>query len=356
MTVSIPVVPQKEALVKELTVLSFNMWFGGTQVKDYHAKQVRFITNSGADIVGLQESTGGHAIRLAKAMGWDYWQGNDVGVISRYPMVKRYEPVEAAGAVRIALDSEHEINFWNCHLGYTPYGPYDFCFDHMSPEQVLKNEAKSRRTPQIVNIMKRMENHLASSSSIPVIFTGDFNAPSHLDWINATKKLHCGVGYFPWPTSKYPVDAGMVDSFREVHSDPMAEPGITWSPIYLDNNGRTEPKDRIDFIYHKGLKTQSSEAIVVGNPRPQPDHYRNEWPSDHAAVKTVFKVEKNSFVEKGNSRVLWGVVSAIIAVTAACASWIVYACVGKRKPNKRVQEEKDKKGSDSGETSGDASA
>lgn len=352
LTVAIPVVPKGESMVKELTVLSFNLWFGGTQVKNYHAKQIRFIANSGADIVGLQESTGGHAIRLAKAMGWDYWQGNDVGIISRYPMVKQYAPVDGAGAVRIALDRNHEINFWNCHLGYTPYGPYDFCFDHLSPEQVLKNEAKSRRTPQIINIMKQMEDHLSSSSRTPVIFTGDFNAPSHLDWTNATKKLHCGTGYFPWPTSKHPVDAGLIDSFREVHPDPLAEPGITWSPIYLDNNGRDEPKDRIDFIYHKGLKTQTSEAVVVGQPRAQPDHYNNEWPSDHAAMKTVFKVERNSLVEGGNSHVLWGVVSAIIAVTAACASWIACAWVRKRKSAKQPTE---KKGSLSGNTSDEVS-
>ncbi|KAF5122474.1 putative protein F14F9.5 [Metarhizium anisopliae] len=349
-TVTIPVVPQGEPLVKELTILSFNLWFGGTPVKDYHSKQVRFITNARADIVGLQESTGGHAIRLAKAMGWDYWQGDDVGIISRYPMVEQYAPIERCGAVRIALDRGQEINFWNCHLGYTPYGPYDFCFDHLSPEEVLKNEIKSRRTPQIINIMKHMQDHLSQSRKTPVIFTGDFNAPSHLDWTNATKKLHCGQGYFPWPTSKHPIDAGLIDSFREVHSDPLAKPGLTWSPIYLDNGGRTEPKDRIDFIYHKGLKTHSSEAVVVGQPKAQPDHDHNEWPSDHAAVKTVFKVEKNNSAGQGNSRVLWGLVSAIIAATAACASWIVCACVGKRRSDKNF-DEKGRRDSDSGDSS-----
>ncbi|OAA40282.1 exonuclease III [Metarhizium rileyi] len=350
MTVSIPVVPPGEPMVKELTVLSFNLWFGGTPVKNYHAKQIRFITKAGADIVGLQESTGGHAIRLAKAMGWDYWQGDDVGIISRYPMVEQYAPVERAGAVRIALDEGHEINFWNCHLGYTPYGPYDFCFDHLSPDEVLQNEAKSRRTPQIVNIMKNMQDHLSRSSNTPVIFTGDFNAPSHLDWTNATKELHCGTGYFPWPTSKHPIDAGLIDSFREIHSDPLDKPGITWSPIYLENEGRAEPKDRIDFIYHKGLKTRSSEAVVIGQPKAQPDHYNNEWPSDHAAVKTVFRVEKN---EAGSSRVLQGIMGATVAVTVACASWFVGKCVRKRKSDSDSR--KAGTSSDSDESSGDVS-
>ncbi|KAG5980573.1 hypothetical protein E4U55_003896 [Claviceps digitariae] len=328
MRITIPVVPRNEPLVDELTVLSFNLWFGGTQVKDYHAKQVRFIANSGADMVGLQESTGGHAIRLGKALGWDYWQGNDVGIISRYPIVQVNDPVEAAGSVRIALDPGHghELIFWNCHLGYTPYGPYDVCFEHLTEKQVLQNEEKSRRTPQIRNILRHMHNHLLNAHQRPVIFTGDLNAPSHLDWTNATKHLHCGTGFFPWPTSRRPIEAGLQDSFREVHPDPVAEPGTTWSPIYLENKGRREPKDRIDFIYHKGLQALSSQALVVGSPRPQPDHYENEWPSDHAAVRTVFRVRRDHFIG-GGSR---GVLGTIIAVMSNCGAWIGCAWHGRR--------------------------
>ncbi|KAK2594924.1 hypothetical protein QQS21_007372 [Conoideocrella luteorostrata] len=353
MKITIPVVPNNNQLVQELTVLSFNLWFGGTQVKSYHAKQVRFIANSGADIVGLQESTGGHAIRLGKALGWDYWQGNDVGIISRYPMVKKYDPIEAAGSVRIALDKGHELNFWNCHLGYTPYGPYDFCYDHLKDVEVLENEEKSRRTPQIKNIVDRMKDQLLDSRQYPVILTGDFNAPSHLDWTNETKKLHCGTGYFPWPTSRHPVNAGLVDSFREIHPDPLAEPGITWSPIFLENEGRPEPKDRIDFIYHKDLTALSSEAVVVGSPRAQPDHYNNEWPSDHRAVKTVFLVKRDSFVEGGNSHLLWGIISAIIAATVGCASCIFCAWNRRLKSNKSPDKRKE---SESSDASGNASA
>ncbi|KAG6006247.1 hypothetical protein E4U21_007210 [Claviceps maximensis] len=328
MRITIPVVPRDEPLVDELTVLSFNLWFGGTQVRDYHAKQVRFIANSGADVVGLQESTGGHAIRLGKALGWDYWQGDDVGIISRYPIINEQEisePIEAAGFVRIALDQGHHLNFWNCHLGYTPYGPYDICFDHLTESQVLQNEERSRRTPQIKNVLRHMHkwNHLRNAPQKqhePVILTGDFNAPSHLDWTNATKNLHCGTGLFPWPTSRQPFEAGLQDSFREVHPDPLTEPGITWSPIYLDNNGRREPEDRIDFIYHKGLQTLSSQTLVVGKPRAQPNHYENEWTSDHAAVRTVFRYPRHNMIRSRISHLLQGVFEVMTSVTSACAA------------------------------------
>ncbi|GJN86820.1 hypothetical protein PLIIFM63780_010402 [Purpureocillium lilacinum] len=223
-------------------------------------------------------------------MGWEYWQGDDVGIISRYPIVEVYPPTSNAGAVRVQLGRDKQVIMWNAHLGYTPYGPYDFCFDHMDKEVVLTRETQSGRTGQMIEITNRMKDQIARADQIPVLLTGDFNAPSHLDWIDAAKQLHCGVGSVSWPTSMYPFMAGLVDSYRAVHTDPVAQPGNTWSPIYLDNEGRTEPKDRIDFIFHKGLRVLKSDAIVVGTPKPEPYHQDNEWTSDHAAVMTVFEI------------------------------------------------------------------
>ncbi|OAQ58682.1 hypothetical protein VFPPC_14849 [Pochonia chlamydosporia 170] len=76
-----------------------------------------------------------------------------------------------------------------------------------------------------------------------------------------------------------------MDSFREMHPNPVAVPGNTWSPIYEDD--KSEPMDRIDFIYHKGMTTVASEVMVLGKPKGGQD---NEWPSDHAAVLSTFKV------------------------------------------------------------------
>ncbi|RFU81932.1 exonuclease iii [Trichoderma arundinaceum] len=292
--VQIPVRPAGERLVEEIKVMSFNMWFGGTNVNDYHNKQVRFLINSNVDIVGLQESWNGQATRLAQALGWYYWQSpNEVGIISRYPIVETFPEQAAGGSIRIELDGRRtQLMMWNVHLGYNPYGPYDFCFDRMPLGQVLNREYQSGRTPQIMEIVSAMQDALSEADDIPVILTGDFNAPSHLDWTEATKKAHCGYGFVPWPSSEFPIQSGLIDSFREAHPDPNAEPGITWSPIYLDNGGRSEPLDRIDFVYHKGqsLKVLRSETLVAGEPTPEPDQRNNEWTSDHAAVMTTFKL------------------------------------------------------------------
>lgn len=295
--VQIPVRESGEPLVEEIKVMSYNMWFGGTNVKDYHNKQIRFLINTNVDIVGVQESWNGQATRLAQALGWYYWQSpNEVGIISRYPIVETFPEQSAGGSIRIELDGrESQLIMWNVHLGFDPYGPYDFCYEHMPLAQVLNREYESRRTPQIMEIVSAMQDALSEADDIPVILTGDFNAPSHLDWTEATKKAHCGYGFVPWPSSEFPIQSGLIDSFREAHPDPNAEPGITWSPIYLDNNGRPEPLDRIDFVYHKGqsLKVLQSETLVAGEPAAEPNHQNNEWTSDHAVVMTTYKLERS---------------------------------------------------------------
>ncbi|KAJ6440454.1 exonuclease III [Purpureocillium lavendulum] len=277
----------------QLGVMSYNLWFGGTKVNDYHDKQVRFLSQADADIVGLQETWGGHAQRLGEALGWDWWQGDDVGIISRYPIVEKYEPVGRGGSVRVRLDSGVEVIVWNVHLGYDPYGPYDFCFDNRTKEEVLDREGASGRTGQIGEIVDAMKAQLEQAREVPVVLTGDFNAPSHLDWTDRTTYLHCGVGDFPWPSSVTPVNAGLRDSYREVHRDALVEPGWTWSPVFNDNEGRAEPNDRIDFVYYKGgaLTPVDSQAIVVGRPESEPNQQDNEWTSDHAAVRTIFQLK-----------------------------------------------------------------
>ncbi|PHH64673.1 hypothetical protein CDD81_4114 [Ophiocordyceps australis] len=294
--VDIPVCAKGSQLVTQLSVLTMNMWFGGTPVRDFHRKQVQFLIDSNVDLVGLQESRGGHPTRLAEALGWDYWQSNsaiDLGILSRYPIAESYQPTEAGGSVRVLLDGdESQVMVWNTHLGYTPYGPYNLCFDGMSVEQTIKSEEASSRNREIDEILKRMKPQIANADHRPVILTGDFNAPSHLDWTDKTKDQHCGIGDVPWPTSVKPIAAGLLDSFREVHGDAVAEPGNTWSPIYLYNTDykKPEPQDRIDFVYFKGLQVIASSVQMVGSPKPEPNHQDNEWTSDHKAVKSVFKV------------------------------------------------------------------
>lgn len=295
---TVPVRGAGEVLNEQLGVMSYNLWFGGSNVNNYHEKQMRFILESGADVIGLQESVeGGHAQRLAKALGWDILQTNQTAaIISRYPIVEEYGQINVSGGVRINLngasEDRKEINFWNSHLTAYPYGVYGFCFDNGTKEDVLATEAESGRTPQMAELLETMSAQLQNAKSTPVLLTGDMNAPSHLDWTEGLREEHCGVADFGWPTSVLPEQAGLIDTYRVAHPDPVQQEGVTWSPLYPFNEGITgdpEPQSRIDFVYAtQQLEVLSSETLLVGDPEPYPNHEDNEWTSDHRAVLAWF--------------------------------------------------------------------
>ena len=71
-----------------------------------------------------------------------------------------------------------------------------------------------------------------------------------------------------WPVSKFMLEQGYTDSFREVHLDPSLTLEGTWG--YLSQ--RDIISDRIDFVYYKGnnLKNLTSK-IVMEDPIRQYD-------------------------------------------------------------------------------------
>lgn len=279
---------QSGVLVPQFRALSWNLWHGGTRVANGFEKQLRFLLERDVDVVGIQENEGSAAQALAAALGWSYFQNSDTAVLSRYPITGT-TPTVAGSAVAAKIDlGSRSLRLWSAHLGYTPYGPYDACFGRMTVKQLLNREASSGRTGQINTILTAMSADLSASATTPVLLTGDFNAPSHLDWTPATSR--CGYGSVPWPTSTAPAGAGLVDSYRQANPNPATHPGTTWSPVfttftggygYDSHTGEPEPQDRIDFIHYKGpLTVLSSETVEEGA----------SWTSDHAAVLTVFRL------------------------------------------------------------------
>ncbi|MEU8981525.1 HAD-IA family hydrolase [Streptomyces sp. NPDC048309] len=268
---------------RRLRVMSWNLWYGGTKVDDHREKQLKVIAETGADVVGLQETYGTSAQELAEALGWHHHRaGENLGVISRYPITARFGDPDVGfyggTGVRIRLDSGQEVDVWSAHLDYTPYGPYEAAFDRLPADELIAHEAV--RLEQMREILRRIAESAAEAT--PVVLVGDFNAPSHLDRPDVE-----------WPVTKAAEDAGLRDSYREAHPDPVRDPGHTWSPVHAeheDGSGRPEPQDRIDFVLHRGLRVAESRTFVSGTPRPWPDVAGNDWPSDHAAVVTTFTV------------------------------------------------------------------
>jgi endonuclease/exonuclease/phosphatase family metal-dependent hydrolase len=270
----------------ELRVMSWNLWLGGGKVDDHRAKQVKAVLESGADVVGLQETAGTAAQELAEALGWHHHRaGENLGVISRHPITARFgDPgvgFYGAAGVRIEAAPGREVDVWTAHLHYTPYGPYESAFGGLGAPELIAHE--DVRLRQMRDTLDRIAE--SARDGVPVVLVGDFNCPSHLDWPDVE-----------WPVTRAAEEAGFADSYREAHPDPVAEPGHTWSPIHPvheDGSGRPEPQDRIDYVLHRGgLTVRDAWTLVIGSPCPWPDVAGNDWPSDHAAVVTRFALPR----------------------------------------------------------------
>lgn len=267
--------------VPELRVMSWNLWLGGSLITDHRAKQVKTVLDARADVVGLQETAGTSARDLAAALGWHHHTaGENLGIISRYPITARLGDPEVgfygAAGVRIAVRPGREVDIWTAHLHYTPYGPYEYHFDGLGADQLVAHEEV--RLAQLKEALRWI-----GDGAVPVVLTGDFNCPSHLDWTAVE-----------WPVTRAAEEAGFHDSYRQAHPDPVAAPGHTWSPVHPvheDGGGRPEPQDRIDYVLHRGLRVLDSRTWVSGTPASWPEVADNDWPSDHAAVVTTFAVE-----------------------------------------------------------------
>ena len=275
-----------------LRVMSFNIWYGGVQVSQ--ADLVEILRASDADIIGLQEPDGQTAA-LAAAAGYPYVDLRR-HIISRFPLFdpKLGERTETGQSVYplagLDADAPHVwamvapgkvVALGNLHLTSDPYGP-DLLRDGSPLADVLQGETDSRLA-EIDPYAAALEPLIATGT--PVIVTGDFNSPSHLDYTKAAIGLRPAMtAAVPWPVSLRMADAGFSDAFRAVHPDPVARPGLTYSPGFpypVQREG--ESLDRIDFIYTANATPRTAE--VWGEPgNPDVDRAFPHWPSDHRAV------------------------------------------------------------------------
>jgi hypothetical protein len=282
--------------------------FGGSRVDELATVIIR----SGVDIVGVQEDCRDE--RLLKALGpaWSR-QGN---VYSKYPLsestVRPYLTF-----VTISLDADCRLSLVNGHWFPPPkgYGPDIAQLElkrnpQIAPEDLARrvivgcnNPAGPRGYDETLSFLQR-----AQRLGWPLILTGDFNEPSHLDWTSryassgadrwvnnpTSTPLRFSID---WPGSRALERIGMVDSFRQVHPDEVARPGNTWTPPYPPQTPGRRPYgdqclDRIDRIYHFGAKITAIEANVVGEQgvATAPKSFLR-WPSDHRAVVVEYRID-----------------------------------------------------------------
>ncbi len=264
--------------------MNYNIWHGGNETgKDVGPQRiVDVIRSSGADIISMQE-TYGSGPRIADALGYYFYlRSSNLSIMSRYPITgnsakeKRHS---TTAALILKSDNNQKIAFFTNWLSY----PFDY-WDMMEKHQPIQLDTllagmEKANTARLRSILQVIQPYTDGAEEIPVIFCGDFNSGSHLDWIPAARQFNNGY-VVPFPASLAMEGAGYKDAFRQVHPDPVKERGITWSPQFPNAF-----KDRIDYIYYKGPKLRPLKAWTITT-------HPVRYPSDHAAVVAEFKLSE----------------------------------------------------------------
>ena len=265
-------------------VLQWNIWHGGRHVPLHgHDRIIELIKATQADIVTMQEGYGFQE-EIAEALQFNLQtpsSTDNLALFSRYPLEKLKSGetfCSNPAIIRMGTGRQVLVNDLWVRYSYNPDYTGGFPDDRHDPavwiaEDSIRPMADTRR------LLDEDIAPVLAHRPMPVILSGDFNSCSHLDWTKRTVHLHAGYGPVPFPTSRFLMERGFKDSFREVHPDEVARPEGTFAGIYgqLDFS-------RIDFTYYKGnIRAVHSKVIQTA---PEIDDI---WASDHSAVLTTFK-------------------------------------------------------------------
>jgi len=250
-----------------LEVFVYNVEYGGDESTD------AVIEDVDADVVGVLESYN-RLPEIAETTGYPYYNVS-LQILSKYPI---HEPSGAEGRYAlIEVRPGEVVAFFNIHLDYVRYGP-KLLRNGATVEEVLASEDEVRTSA--LDVPLRFMGELIQQG-YPVFFTGDHNEPSSLDWTHATAAARPDVEEaVVWPVSEAILGLGFRDTYREIHPDPVEDPGITHKGA----------GDRIDYLYAAGpVGTVGSQLVGEQGGRGVELGF-DPWTSDHRAVVSTFDV------------------------------------------------------------------
>ena len=204
--------------IQTLNVLQFNIWQEGTVVDDGYEAIIDEIISSKADLIALSEVRNYNQTNLAKRLiksfkerGYTYYsiKSQDTGLLSKHPIIEQTNLVPVANDhgsitkaiinfnnIEIAFYSGH-LDYLNCAL-YLPRG-YDGSTWKKLPtpitsiKEIEKINLASQRDDAIKVFINDAKNEIKKGRII--IYGGDNNEPSHLDWIDENKgSSRVGIG------------------------------------------------------------------------------------------------------------------------------------------------------------------
>ena len=321
---------------KEITVLQWNIWQEGTVVEGGFDAVVDEIARLKPDFVTFSEVRNYHNTRfcdrITDALKTKYnqeyfsFKSDDTGLLSRYPITDSttvFPLKDDHGSIyRLVASVEgQEFAVYTSHLDYLTDAYYNVRGYHGSTweeipiptsiAEVLTFNDASLRDDAIRNFIKTAKEDIAKDRV--VILGGDFNEPSHLDWIRETKDLYDHHGLIiPWTVTMELDNAGFIDTYRTVYPDVLKFPGFTFpsdNPLIKTDKLTWAPKaderDRIDYLfYYPHPNIELKDAIIFG---PTKSIVRNErveetssdkfikplgtWPTDHKGLLVTFELK-----------------------------------------------------------------
>jgi endonuclease/exonuclease/phosphatase family metal-dependent hydrolase len=282
-----------------LRVMTFNIWIGGESGGQPLAQTAKVIQEAIADIVGLQEVCGekrdgkrpDNGAKVAELLGMNYFsQGDDdTAIMTRHKIV---DHTPRKWGVQIELPSGRRVWLFNAHFSASPYQPYqllkipynDTPFLDTAEDAVAA--AHKTRGAQVDAMLAEIK---AVGEEPTVFVTGDFNEPSPLDWTPRARDAGRHPLAVEWPTAGAVYAAGFIDAYRDIHDDPVAIPGNTWTPTTAPSDPK-DHHDRIDFVMVSDDGGDVEQAEIVGEDARHADIVVAPYPSDHRAVVATVKL------------------------------------------------------------------
>lgn len=324
---------------KSFKVFQLNIWHEGNSVPKGYEAIVDEILDKNADVVLLSEVNNKNGVDFVtkllkdlKQKGQTYYgisseHSVDVATLSKFPILDQctlYEKENRQGQVlktKITIHNQQLI-FYSLHLDYTNYACYlprgydGVTWEKMDKpitdvQEILTANRKGKRDEAIRDVIA---DAAMESKKHSIIIAGDFNEPSHLDWIEENKHLYDRRGaVVPWDCSLMLYAAGFKDAFRVIYPNPVTHPGFTY-PSYnpdvpiskLAWTPEADDRDRIDYIYYKSpnkklklidIKIVGPEATVRYAQKQEKDSQddfilpKAVWPTDHKGLLATFTIK-----------------------------------------------------------------
>lgn len=282
---------------KAFKVMAWNILHGANDIKDGKAHAIQIIRAINPDVILMVETYGSGKI-IADSLGYNFHliapegtaldnKNVNLSIISKHPFGERIDtefPFYLGG--REIIIQNQKIRFFSNWFHYLPWENQPEKMGKTA-EELLVWERSGSKYEMIQKVLPYLKKYTIETDSIPMIFGGDLNTPSHLDWGIQTKKKHNDL-VVPWYSTKVLEDIGLIDTYRTLNPNPITNPGITWHTKGEEDN------HRIDYIFYKGpkLKAVKSESYMVfWNETIHLNGKEILYPSDHGFVVTTFEIK-----------------------------------------------------------------